>query len=176
MVLPSPAVASDTFAPIGIHSLPSRLFPNRTVCLVDPNSPSVCQKKLMKIPCRILKAHSFSFYGVFDIGGDGSPEIFIDYWSPFDTKNSDQVTLLVYKKIRGKYRQYLKLKAESYGYHPGAWFINESPCPKAILMTRSGGSSGSGLFYLNLKKKSLDLINGSIFLEGYPEFVDLDSL
>ena len=28
--------------------------------------------------------------------------------------------------------------------------------------------------YLNLKKKSLDLISGSIFLEGNPEFVDLD--
>ena len=160
--------------PLGEGSLPARLFANGTVCLVDATKPSVCRKKLVKIPQRVRKAHSATFYGVFDVDGDGSPEIFLDYWSPFGLQDNDNVVLLVYKKIRGKYRQYLKLKAETYGYHPGAWFLFESPHPKAVFMTRYGGSSGSGLFYLNLKNKSLDLISGPVFLEGHPEFVDLD--
>ena len=43
---------------------------------------------------------------------------------------------------------------------------NEKPHPKAIFMTRYGGSSGTGLFYLNLNKKSLDLISGMFTLKA----------
>jgi hypothetical protein len=161
-------------APSGKGSLPARLFSNGTVCLVDPDKPSFCRTRLLKIPKTVMKAHSATFYGVFDLDGDGSPEVFFDYWSPFHRKDGDNVTLLVYKKIHGKYRQYLRLKAESHGYNPGAWFLNELPHLKAVFMARSGGSSGSGLFYLNLKKKSLDLISGPIILEGHPEFVDMN--
>jgi hypothetical protein len=155
-------------------SLPSRLFPDGSVCIVDEEKPNVCAKKLVKVDARAMKALSRTFYGVFDLEADGSPEIFLDYWSPFSKRDGDNVVLLVYKKIRGKYRQYLRLRAQSLGYAPGAWFLNEKPHPKAIFMTRYGGSSGTGLFYLNLNKKSLDLISGRVYLEGQPVFEDLD--
>jgi hypothetical protein len=160
--------------PAGHGSLPARIFANGMVCMVDMNNPSVCQKKLVRLPREATKAHSATFYGVFDLDNDGSPEVFAEYWSPSNHRNGDNIVLLVYKKIRGKYKQYLKLKAESLGYSPGAWFLNELPYPKVVLMTRYGGSSGAGLFYLDLKKKSLDLISGPVFLEGKPEFLDMD--
>lgn len=168
------SIAATGHPSLGEGSLPSRLFPDGTVCLVDPSKPRVCGKWLVKIPKRIMKAHSLTFYGAFDLDGNGSPEIFLDYWPPFDDPDSENMVLLVYKKIRGKYQPYLRLKAESIGYAPGAWFIKESPHPKAIFMTRYGGSSGVGLFYLNLKKKSLDLISGPVLIEGSPEFLDID--
>jgi hypothetical protein len=161
-------------APSGKGSLPARLFSNGTVCLVDPDKPSFCRTRLLKLPQTVKKAHSATFYGVFDVDSDGSPEVFVDYWSPIHRKGGDNVVLLVYKKILGKYSQYLRLKAPSLGYNPGAWFFTEPPHPKAVFMTRSGGSSGSGLFYLNLKTKSLDLISGPIILEGHPEFLDMN--
>jgi hypothetical protein len=160
--------------PLGKGSLPAHLFSDGAVCLVDSKKPSVCGTPLVKIPRMVTKAHSATFYGVFDVDGDGSPEVFFDYWSPSNSKDDDNVVLLVFKKIRGKYRQFMRLKAQSYGYHPGAWFLNEAPHAKAVFMTRYGGSSGSGLFYLNLKKKSLELISGPVFLEDHPEFLDLD--
>jgi hypothetical protein len=161
-------------APQAKESLPSRLFPDGSVCIVDEKKPNVCAKQLVKVDPSVMKAHSHTFYGVFDLDADGSSEIFLDYWSPSSKRDGDNVVLLVYKKIRGKYRQYLRLKAQSQGYAPGGWFLNEKPHPKAIFMTRYGGSSGTGLFYLNLNKKSLDLISGDIYLEGRPVFEDLD--
>ena len=168
------AVRPVPLIPRGEGSLPARLFPNGSVCSVNEKKPSVCQRKLIQIPKKVMKAHSLTFYGLFDLDGDSIPEVFLDYWSPLSNKDNDNVVLLVYKKVRGKYRQYLKLKAESYGYWPGAWFLNDPPYSKAVFMTRYGGSSGGGLFYLNLKKKSLDLISGPVFLEGSPEFLDID--
>lgn len=161
-------------APAGKGSLPARLFPKGTVCLVDEERPSMCSKALVRIPRRVMKARSVTFYGVFDIDGDGSPEVFLDYWPPLDKRNGDNVVLLVYKEVRGRYRQHLRLEAESRGYAPGAWFLSEAPCPKAIFRTRYGGSSGEGLFHLNTRKRSLDLISGPVLLEGEPEFVDID--
>ncbi|HWR89568.1 MAG TPA: hypothetical protein VN260_04880, partial [Dissulfurispiraceae bacterium] len=115
--LPAEGVNAATIdpAPLGKGSLPARLFPDGTVCLVGSNEPSACRAKLMKVPQTVMKAHSATFYGVFDLDGDGSPEVFIDYWSPFNRKDGDNVVLLVFKKIRGKYRQYLRLKARSHG-------------------------------------------------------------
>jgi hypothetical protein len=168
------AIAATGRPAVGEGSLPSRLFPDGTVCLVSPKKPLVCGEWLFKIPQSLRKADFLTFYGAFDIDGDGSPEVFLDYWHPFDNPREETVVLLVYKRIRGKYQQYLKLKAESIGYAPAAWFINESPHPKAIFMTRYGGSSGTGLFYLNMNKKSLDLISSPMFLEAYPKFLDLD--
>jgi len=165
---------SQPLAPAAKNSLPSRLFPDGSVCLVDERKPNVCLKKMVKVDPRAMKAHSRTFYGVFDLNADGSPDIFLDYWSPFSKLDGDNVVLLVYKKFGGKYRRYLKLRAQSLGYAPGAWFLDENPHPKAIFMTRYGGSSGTGLFYLNLKKKSLDLISGGVYLEGQPIFEDLD--
>lgn len=120
-----------------------------------------------------MKADSVTFYGVFDFDGDGVPEVFLDYWPPLGNREQDNVVLLVYKKVGGKYRQHLRLKAESIGYAPGAWFLDEPPYSKALFRTRYG-SSGEGLFYLNAGKKSLDLISGSVFLDGDPEFFDTD--
>ena len=155
-------------------SLPSRLLPDGTVCILDEGKPSTRAKRLFKIPRKILKAHSITFYGLFDLDGDGVPEVFLDYWSPFGKHDGDKVVLLVYKEVHGKYRQHLRLKAQSFGYAPGAWFLKEEPHPKAIFMTRYAGSSGAGLFYLNAKTKSLDLISDGVFIEGRPEFEDLD--
>ena len=160
--------------PLGKGSLPSRLFPNGTVCLVSEKNPTVCLERLVRVPQRILKKRFVTFYGVFDIDRDGIPEVFLGYWPPLANQDEDNTVLLVYKKIHGKYRQYLRLKAESIGYSPGAWFLNESPHPKAIFMTRYGGSSGGGLYYLNLRKKRLELISGPVFLEGNPKFLDID--
>lgn len=41
-------------------------------------------------------------------------------------------------------------------------------------MTRYGGSGGYGLFYLNWRKRSLELITDEIYLVGDPIFEDLD--
>lgn len=155
-------------------SLPSRLFADGTVCLVDESKPSVCAKRLLRVSRQVMKAHSFTLYGLFDLDEDGSPEVFLDYWSPLTKSDEDNVILLAYKKLRGRYRQYLKIKAQSIGYAPGGWFLKEKPHPKAIFMTRYGGSSGTGLFYLNVEKKSLDLISDGIFIEGQPILEDVD--
>src|SRR3989339_950618 len=85
--------------PLGKGSLPARLFPNGTVCLINERKPSVCLKSLVQIPRRIMNADSVTFYGVFDLDGDASPEVFLDYWSPFGGPDNDNVVLLVYKKI-----------------------------------------------------------------------------
>ncbi|MHC1745495.1 MAG: FG-GAP repeat domain-containing protein [Syntrophobacteraceae bacterium] len=142
--------------------------------MVDERKPSVCAKRLLRVPGTVMKAHSLTFYGVFDLDEDGSPEVFLDYWFPLTKTEEDNVVLLVYKKLQGRYHQYLKLKAQSMGYAPDGWFLKEKPHPKAIFMTRYGGSSGMGLFYLNVKKKSLDLISDGVFIECQPVFEDLD--
>ena len=41
-------------------------------------------------------------------------------------------------------------------------------------MTRRCGSGGMGLFYLNLKNGSLDLLNDGMCLQDDPMFEDLD--
>ncbi len=111
-----------------------------------------------------------TFDGMFDLDQNGSPEVFVEYWpSP-----GDHTQLLIYKKAGGAYAPYLKLAAETMGYAPAVWFLDESPERKAVFMTRYGGSSGLGLFYLDLKKKSLDLITDDIFLEELPLFEDMD--
>jgi hypothetical protein len=160
--------------PVGKGSLSSRLFANGTVCLVNERNPAICRKELVRIPQRIMKTRDATFYGVFDLDGDGNPEVFLGYWPPLADQDDDNTVLTVYKKIGRTYRRYLRLKAQSIGYAPGAWFLSEPPHPKAVFMTRYGGSSGTGLYYLNLKKKRLELISGSVFLEDYPEFVDID--
>jgi len=166
--------SKQPLAPLAEESLPSLLLPDGAVCLADSAKPSVCAKRLLRIDKKIMKSHSHSFYGLFDLDGDGSPEVFLDYWRPRLKSDTNYITLLVYKKKHGRYRQFLKLKAESMGYAPGAWFLKDKPHPKAIFMTRYGGSSGTGLFYLSLKKKSLELISGKVFMEGLPVFEDLD--
>jgi len=169
-------------APIGVGSLPGRLFPDGTVCLIAPNNPTRCVKNLLRVP--ISKAHykmmqkwgrwvSMSFYGIFDVDKDGHPEVFFDYGFS-DDPNCSCITLVVYKKVGRTYRTYLKLQAQTLGYAPGAWFLEESPLRKAIFMTRYGGSSGHGLFYLDWKKRSLELITHDIFLRDDPIFEDLD--
>ena len=111
-----------------------------------------------------------TFDGIFDLDNDGRPEVFVEYWPYL----GDHIELLIYKKVGGAYAPYLKLEAETVGYSPAAWFLDESPERKAIFMTRYGGSSGLGLFYLDLKKKSLDLITDDIVLKELPLFEDID--
>ncbi len=174
--IPEANAATLNSEPKGKGSLPSRFFPDGTICLVNEETPSACLKKLVTLPNIVRKADAATFYGVFDIDADGIPEVFVDYWYAFNKKQeNNSVTLLVYKKINEKYKKFLKLEAETYGYSTGAWFLKETPFSKAIFMTRYGGSSGAGLFYLDMKNKSLNLISDLIYLEGYPEFIDLDS-
>ena len=158
--------------PIGIGSLPSRLAPDGTVCLTDPKNPTACVKKLMRLSRSVNGQDQLTFYGVFDVDHDGSPEVFVEYWPYWEEK--DYVVLLVYKKVKGNYRVYAKCKAESIGHSPAAWFLDEPPHPKALFMTRYGGSSGDGLFYLNLKKKSLDLVSNGVLLVDNPIVADFD--
>ena len=157
-------------AAIGRGSLPGRLLPDGTVCIVEAKDSTVCRETLFKIPEEIMEKSYLTFDGIFDLDNDGSPEVFVEYWpSP-----GDHTQLLIYKKVGGAYAPYLKLTAETMGYAPAAWFLDESPERKAVFMTRYGGSSGLGLFYLDLKKKSLDLITDDIFLEELPLFEDID--
>jgi hypothetical protein len=46
--------------------------------------------------------------------------------------------------------------------------------PKAIFMTRYGGSSGNGLFYLDWKKRALELISDDFYLHREPLIEDLN--
>jgi hypothetical protein len=108
------------------------------------------------------------FDGIFDIDGDGDPEIFLDYWHSSD----DTITLVVFKKYENAYREYLRLSAPTEGYYSGAWFLDERPFRKAVFRSRCGGSSGPCLWFLNLKKRSLDPITDDI--EGEPIFEDID--
>lgn len=136
--LRGPHPSGPGVAPIGVGSLPARLFPDGTVCIVAANNPSQCTKKLLTGP--ISKANdmmmqkwgagaSISFYGIFDVDNDGHPEVFFDYWGSDDpncpekyksSDGCDAINLVVYKKVGKTYRTYLKLQAESRGYAPGA--------------------------------------------------------
>jgi hypothetical protein len=162
--------AENRSIPKGVGSLSSRLLDDGSVCAINPDRPSECRKRLLKIPRSINRQKFLTFYGLSDVDNDGNPEVFLDYWPGLE----DHVVLLVYKKKRGTYRLWLHLKAETMGYAPAAWFLNEPPHPKAIFMTRYGGSSGDGLFYLDLNKKSLDLISGNVYLENQPTVEDID--
>jgi hypothetical protein len=157
-------------AAIGQGSLPGRLLADGTVCIVEAKESAACKERLFKIPEEIMGESYLTFDGIFDLDNDGSPEVFVEYW-PYP---GDHTQLLIYKKMEGAYTPYLKLTAETAGYAPAAWFLDESPERKAVFMTRYGGSSGLGLFYLDLKKKSLDLITGDISLDELPLFEDID--
>jgi hypothetical protein len=71
--LPSPGPCAEITNPIpfGKGSLPSRFFPDRKVCLIDAETPDICKKKLVRLPRPVLKAREVTFYGVFDLDGDG---------------------------------------------------------------------------------------------------------
>jgi hypothetical protein len=153
----------------GKGSIPGSLFSDGTVCIVDRTTQTRCKEKLTRIPNKILQEEFLTFYGIFDLDSDGSPEIFLDYWpGGFNT------FLLVFKRLGTEYSLHWKLEAESLGYAPMAWFLEESPVRKALIRTRSGGSSGDGLYYLDPKTESLELISDGIYLEEDPVFEDVD--
>ncbi|MGD0118885.1 MAG: hypothetical protein ABSD30_12525, partial [Candidatus Binatus sp.] len=84
------------------------------------------------------------------------------------------MALLVYRNTGSGYQRYLTLNAPTAGYGSGdAWFLDES-VRKAIFETRCGGSSGDCLFYLDLRKRSLELLSDDYFIEGTPTFEDID--
>jgi hypothetical protein len=159
----------------GSGSIPGAILRDGTVCITATEKALGCQP-IAKLPPEIvdqLKARpDWSFFdGIYDLDDSGSPEIFIDYWPRAD---SDDVTLLVYKKSGRTYREYMKLSAPTEGYAPGAWFIKDSPLRKAIFMTRCGGSSGDCLFYLDWKNRSLKNISDDLFLIDDPVIEDVD--
>jgi hypothetical protein len=153
----------------GVGSMPALLLPDGTVCTANTKESSLCKEVLFRLPDEMMNESYLTFYGIFDLDNDGSPEVFLDYWP-----GEEVVYLLVYKKVGSEYSLYLKLEAESHGYAPGAWFLQELPSRKALFMTRRCGSGGMGLFYLDLKKGSLELINSGICAQDYPMFEDLD--
>jgi len=91
LLFPCKSFADRSFtgplAPEARESLPSRLFPDGWVCMVDERRSSVCAKRLVKVDPKVTKAHSRAFCGVFDLNADGLPEIFLDYWSPYTWVN-----------------------------------------------------------------------------------------
>jgi hypothetical protein len=163
-----------------------------TICALDANDHSQCTS-LGSLPAsdtKIIGDSSYAnFDGVFDLLGDGVPQVFVDYWPqnndpnclpPYNKDRSTSgeagcgaMALLVYRYSGGGYHRYLTLNAPSAGYAPGAWFLDESP-RKAIFETRCGGSSGECFFYLDLHKRSLEQISDDYFLEGKPTFEDID--
>ena len=155
------------------------------VCAVVAGDPSRCTT-LGTLPAdaiKILSGQDSYFDGVFDLLGDSAPQLFIDYWpdhgdpnclpphnistGPLITGKCDAMALLVYRYSHESYTRDMTLNAPSMGYSPGAWFLRESP-PKAIFETRYAGSFGPGLFYLDPKKRSLDLISDHYDIEGDP--------
>jgi len=172
-----------------MNSQPGALLRDGTICITD-NDQSLRCNPMVKIGSSVIKTEAGEgfFDGIFDLDDSGSPEVFIDYWPSRDDPNCparyrdeddpacNGIALLVYKKINGNYRQLATLNAPSEGYSPGAWFIKDSPLPKAIFQTRYGGSSGNGLFYLNWKKRSLELITDDFYMLRSPvyEGVEVD--
>ncbi|HSB11749.1 MAG TPA: hypothetical protein VLM38_19830 [Blastocatellia bacterium] len=168
---------------IGDGSIPGQLFPDGTVCTVDARDPSQCTEVLFKVPDNIMKRMNREyaascFYGIFDLDNDAVPEVLLGYWLPDDpgcspTMEEGCVNLLVYKRVRNAYRLYAELQAQTMGYNAYAWFLNESP-PKAIILTRYQGSSGDGIFYLDLKKRSLRLMTDDLAV-SYAFFEDINN-
>lgn len=176
----------------GVGSRAAVLLRDGTVCAIEVNDPSQCTA-LGTLPAAVTKIigdNSGMFDGVFDLLGDGVPQLFVDYWPEYNDPNClapyntapvrpgevagcDAVALLVYRYSGKGYQRYLTLNAPSAGYAPGAWFLDESP-RKAIFKTRCGGSSGSCFFYLDLHKRSLEQISDEYFLEGEPTVEDID--
>jgi hypothetical protein len=162
-----------------------------TVCAIEANDHSKCTA-LVTLPAavtKIIAEDGGKFDGVFDLLGDGAPQLFVDYWPEYDpdclqpSKNppywcgespDDSMVLLMYRDSGKGYQRYLSLNAPTQGYGPGkAWFLDESP-RKAIFETRCGGSAGSCFFYLDMHKRSLEPISDDYFLEGEPVFEDFD--
>ncbi|WP_331960912.1 hypothetical protein [Candidatus Binatus sp.] len=177
----------------GVGSQPAVILRDGTVCAIEANDHSQCTS-LGTLPASDAKiigdSRTANFDGVFNLLGDGVPQVFVDYWPqynapdclapynqtpyrPGEKTGCDAIALLVYRYSGGGYQRYLTLSAPTEGYAPGAWFLDESP-RKAVFQTRCGGSSGECLFYLDLHKHSLEPISDYYFLEGEPVFEDLD--
>ncbi len=167
----------------GVGSLPGALLRDGTICLT-PTTKSLQCRPLAKlsdaIPRNFVTQPHF-FDGIYDLDGNGEPEIFLDYWPTSDEPscpakekepggNCNSISLLLFRKSEHGYREYAQLHAPTEGYLPGAWFIQEGSLRKAIFRTRYGGSSGAGLFYLNSNKPELELIAQDLVEE--PVIVD----
>ena len=160
----------------GAGSAPAMLLRDGTVCMTDAKDSLRCGKPAM-LPANVvgkLKRYNSSFYGIFDLTGDGEPELFLDYWpksgdpdcpKEYREEGDDPgtfcqaVILRVYQRSGATFREAMKLSAPSAGYDPGAWFINEPPINKALFMTRCGGSSGDCLYYLDFKQRALRVVS-----------------
>jgi hypothetical protein len=166
----------------GVGSLPAVILRDDTVCALSSANPHQCTP-LMKVSAKIIDSiakRNGQFDGLFDLLNDGTPQIFIDYWPassdancPRQYQDSDQgefcdaIVLFVYRQTADGYQPYLALHADSFGYSPGAWFLDESP-HKAIFETRCDGSGGDCLYYLNLSKRSLEQIDDTATLQNPP--------
>jgi hypothetical protein len=66
----------------GVGSLPSVILRDGTVCAVDKAHPSQCGA-LVKVPKKVVEAIGKSygqFDGLFDLLGEGTPQVFLNYW------------------------------------------------------------------------------------------------
>ena len=106
----------------------------------------------------------------FDIDGDGIAERFDWWWD----RDSGAMRLEIWRKRGGSSTRVLRASAPTTGWWTEAWFLDESPIRKAVFMTRFGGSCGAGLFYLDLRKRELELFTDEVYLEDLPRFEDLD--
>ncbi|HUO04481.1 MAG TPA: hypothetical protein VMU16_04720 [Candidatus Binataceae bacterium] len=191
----------------GVGSMRGVLLRDGTICITDHKSTGRCEP-LGKIPDDIVAKfkpyqttspdrstyYRATFYGIFDLAGDGTLEAFIDYWPDgsdadcpawsdwYDEEQPrgkddlcDEVTLLVLRRSGRSFNVSMKLHAPTQGYFPGAWFLSELPVRKAIFSTRCGGSSGLCLFYLDFKRGALDEITDDCALVDYPTFMDIDN-
>jgi hypothetical protein len=166
----------------GIGSSSAVLLRDGTICATAAVDLPQCTA-LVKIPAKvteIVRDGYGRFDGLFDLLGDGVPQVFVDYWPassdpncPHDSIESGErcnaIALLVYRYSGNSYRPYLTLHVVSFGYSPGAWFLDESP-RKAIFQARCLGSTGSCLYYLDWRKRALEQIDGTASLQGPPVF------
>lgn len=93
----------------GVGSIPGQLLPDGTICVVNTKDSSLCKEVLFRLRDEMMMESYLTFYGIFDLDNDGSPEVFLNYWPWPGT----DVCLLVCKKVGGKYGLHLKLGAES---------------------------------------------------------------
>lgn len=174
----------------GVGSLPSVILRDGTVCATSVVDPRQCTAlgAVSTSVAKIVSDGGGEFDGVFDLLGDGVPQVFVDYWPlwndpnclpPYNTPGDgpcccDAMALLVYRYSGHSYQRFLTLNAPTEGYGAGgAWFLDESP-RKAIFETRCGGSSGDCLVYLDLIEHTLEPISDDYFLEGDPIFEEID--
>ncbi len=166
LVVPA-ATAADSAGldAVGEGSLPAHLDPDGTVWLREPDGGR--GRELLRLPDSLLadwrSAPAFRLEGVYDLDGDGRPEVYVQYWLP-DYREWppgephhddgwdepwDAVVKVVELRDTGRgYAPARTLFARSGGFAPGTWFYRDGAQRRALF--RVHASEGEGASYYQL--------------------------